>query len=90
MNGLAAALRTVGGQTIFAATSKVPVVARNAGYAYDANGNMTTDGQFEYVWDNADRLKEVRKDGEVVMTCRYDGTLGGAGGIGGILSCSTS
>jgi len=90
VNGLTATLRTVGGQTIFAATSKVSVVARNAGYDYDANGNMTTDGQFEYVWDNADRLKEVRKDGQVVMTCRYDGTLGGAGGIGGILSCSTS
>ncbi|MCO5044457.1 MAG: hypothetical protein M9935_04140 [Kiritimatiellae bacterium] len=90
MNGLTATLRTVGGQTIFAATRKVSVVARNAGYDYDANGNMTTDGQFEYVWDNADRLKEVRKDGQVVMTCRYDDTLGGAGGIGGILSCSTS
>ncbi len=51
---------------------------------------MPGDGQFEYVWDNADRLKEVRKDGQVVMTCRYDGTLGGAGGIGGIPSCSTS
>lgn len=56
-----------------AATSTVSAVARNKGYGYDANGNMTNDGQFVYVWDNADRLKEVRKDGEVVMTCRYDG-----------------
>lgn len=112
------------------ATSTVSAVARNRGYGYDANGNMTNDGQFVYVWDDADRLKEVRKDGEVVMTCLYDGlgrrrervmngetnryvyhdwavievhdgddnvletythgpdlsgTLGGAGGIGGIL-----
>ncbi|MCZ7592122.1 MAG: RHS repeat-associated core domain-containing protein [Kiritimatiellae bacterium] len=112
------------------ATSAVSAVARNRGYGYDANGNMTNDGQFVYVWDDADRLKEVRKDGEVVMTCLYDGlgrrrervmngetnryvyhdwavlevhdgddnvletythgpdlsgTLGGAGGIGGIL-----
>lgn len=101
------------------------------GYGYDANGNMTNDGQFVYVWDNADRLKEVRTlDNSLVMSCRYDGmsrrrervmngetnryvyhewavlevrdgensviesythgpdlsgTLGGAGGIGGIL-----
>lgn len=56
-----------------AATSTVSAVAQNKGYGYDANGNMTNDGQFVYVWDNADRLKEVRKDNEVIMTCRYDG-----------------
>ena len=107
-----------------------------------ANGNLTNDGQFVYVWDNADRLKEVRTlDNSLLMSCRYDGlgrrrerivaahgvggpstnryvyhewavlevrdgantvletythgpdlsgTLGGAGGIGGILSCTTS
>ncbi|MCO5068700.1 MAG: hypothetical protein M9910_08475 [Kiritimatiellae bacterium] len=42
------------------ATSTVSAVAGNKGYGYDANGNLTNDGQFVYVWDNADRLKEVR------------------------------
>ncbi|MBU1693695.1 MAG: RHS repeat-associated core domain-containing protein [Verrucomicrobia bacterium] len=122
------------------ATSAVSVVAQNRSYGYDANGNMTNDGQFAYAWDDSDRLTEVRKGDEVVMTCRYDGlgrrrerivangvdggpstnryiyngwlvttifdgstnvletythgpdlsgTVGGAGGIGGILSCSS-
>jgi len=35
---------------------------------------LTNDGQFVYVWDNADRLKEVRTlDNSLVMSCRYDG-----------------
>ena len=54
-------------------TSTVSVIAQNRGYGYDANGNMTNDGQFVYVWDDSDRLTEVRKGNEVVMTCRYDG-----------------
>ena len=49
------------------------MVAQGRGYGYDANGNMTNDGQFAYVWDDADRLVEVRRGSQVVVACRYDG-----------------
>ncbi|HOW97389.1 MAG TPA: RHS repeat-associated core domain-containing protein [Kiritimatiellia bacterium] len=57
-------------------TSAVSVIARNRGYGYDANGNMTNDGQLAYTWDDADRLIEVGRVGSnapPLMTCRYDG-----------------
>lgn len=57
------------------ATSRVSVIARDRGYGHDANGNMTNDGELAYVWDGADRLKEVRslQTGETLLSCRYDG-----------------
>jgi hypothetical protein len=56
------------------ATGRVSVVAQNRGYGYDANGNMTNDSQFAYVWDDADRLVELRSlaTGLKVMSRRYD------------------
>lgn len=58
-----------------AATGRVTVVAQNAGYGFDRFGNLTNDGQFAYVWDDADRLKQVRSlaSGMTLLQCRYDG-----------------
>ncbi|MFH1009994.1 MAG: RHS repeat-associated core domain-containing protein [bacterium] len=58
-----------------ASTSRVSAIAQDRGFAYDPNGNLTNDSQFAYVWDDADRLKEVRslESGQPVMNCRYDG-----------------
>jgi RHS repeat-associated protein len=57
------------------ATSRVSVIAHARGYGYDANGNMTNDGQFAYEWDESDRLRSVRsvQTGQILMTCAYDG-----------------
>ena len=52
------------------ATSTVVVADRT--HAYDANGNMTTNGVFTYVWDCENRLTEVWKNGSLVQSNRYD------------------
>ena len=52
------------------ATSTVVVVDR--AYAYDANGNMTANGAFTYVWDCENRLTEVWGNGVLVQANRYD------------------
>ena len=48
---------------------------RDTGYAYDANGNLTNDGERAYAWDEENRLIEVRdaSSGAVLMQSRYDG-----------------
>jgi len=56
------------------ATNNISVSAQNLAYGFDQNGSMTNDGKYAYIWDEADRLKEVRMlDGTLVMSCRYDG-----------------
>lgn len=40
--------------------------------AYDADGNMTSDGSFTYAWDAENRLAEVRSNGAVVVRNAYD------------------
>ena len=58
------------------ATSLVSVVASGKTYSHDPNGNLAYDGEYAYVFDNADRLVEVRNlaTSLPVMQCRYDGT----------------
>ncbi|MCB1069510.1 MAG: hypothetical protein KDL31_04085, partial [Kiritimatiellae bacterium] len=58
-----------------AATSTVSATAMDAGYGYDANGNLTNDGQHVYAWNEENRLIEVRDagSGTVLMQSRYDG-----------------
>ncbi|MDD3662917.1 MAG: hypothetical protein PHT84_03560, partial [Candidatus Pacebacteria bacterium] len=55
------------------ATNTITVVAQNKTYAYDANGNMTANGTFTYVWDDENRLTEVWKEGVVIQRNKYDG-----------------
>lgn len=43
----------------------------NTGFAYDAAGNMTCDGDFDYVYDSANRLVEIRESGETSALARY-------------------
>ena len=40
--------------------------------AYDADGNMTSDGTFTYVWDAENRLAEVRSNGTLIAQNTYD------------------
>lgn len=54
------------------ATATSTVVVTDRTYAYDANGNMTTNGVFTYVWDCENRLTEVWKNGALVQSNRYD------------------
>jgi len=42
--------------------------------AYDADGNMTSDGTFIYSWDAENRLTEVRSNAVVVVQNAYDFT----------------
>jgi RHS repeat-associated protein len=46
----------------------------NTGFSYDANGNMMSDGNFNYVYDGENRLKKVTKvsDGSTVAEYTYD------------------
>ena len=53
-------------------SSTSTVVVADRAYAYDANGNMTTNGVFAYVWDCENRLTEVWKNGALVQSNRYD------------------
>jgi RHS repeat-associated protein len=41
-------------------------------YTYDANGNLTYDGQFTYIYDCENRLTEVRQGETALATYKYD------------------
>lgn len=41
-------------------------------YQYDQNGNVIFDGAFTYVYDSANRLREVRSGSTVIATYAYD------------------
>ncbi|MBU0678747.1 MAG: RHS repeat protein [Verrucomicrobia bacterium] len=49
--------------------------AEHSGYRYDANGNLTNDGQRAYTYNDADRLIEVRDSdtSDLLMQSEYDG-----------------
>ncbi|MBU0678742.1 MAG: hypothetical protein KJ626_11565 [Verrucomicrobia bacterium] len=57
------------------ATSRISVVASGHSYAFDANGNLTNDGEFAYAFDEADHLVRATKlaTGLNVMGSQYDG-----------------
>ena len=40
--------------------------------AYDADGNMTSNGVFTYIWDAENRLAEVRSNGTSIVRNAYD------------------
>ena len=46
----------------------------NPGFTYDQNGNLTSDGNFNYFYDSENRLNKVTKvsDGSTVATYKYD------------------
>ena len=122
-----------------AATNAISVTVSDRQYAYDADGNLTNDAKRIYVYNNENRLVEVREasSDDLLMSCLYDsqgqrrqritydggvgttnryvyhgwqvigvldgednvietythgpdlsGTVGGSGGIGGILACT--
>ncbi len=68
-NALARTIQDLAGRS--SAVTSTVVVADRA-YAYDANGNMTTNGVFTYVWDCENRLTEVWENGALVQSNRYD------------------
>ena len=68
-NDLVCTIQDLAGRSL-CSTSTVVVADRT--YAYDANGNMTTNGVFTYVWDCENRLTEVWKNGSLVQSNRYD------------------
>lgn len=43
----------------------------NEGFDYDDAGNMTTDGERDYLYDSANRLVEIRESGEATAVARY-------------------
>jgi len=43
----------------------------NAGYVYDDAGNLTSDTEFDYLYDSANRLVEVQASGESTAVARY-------------------
>ncbi|MFX1535259.1 MAG: choice-of-anchor D domain-containing protein, partial [Promethearchaeota archaeon] len=49
------------GNTIFSKTYTNK--NRINGYVYDARGNLTSDSDYQYVWDNQNRLQEVKTSG---------------------------
>nr|NIO48447.1 choice-of-anchor D domain-containing protein [Candidatus Aminicenantes bacterium] len=53
------------GNTIFSKTytSKNQI----SGYSYDDRGNLTSDSNYQYVWDNQNRLEEVKNVGEASL-----------------------
>ncbi|MBE0448894.1 MAG: RHS repeat-associated core domain-containing protein, partial [Actinobacteria bacterium] len=46
----------------------------NSGFTYDVNGNLTSDGKFNYTYDTENHLTKVTKvsDGSTVATYEYD------------------
>ena len=48
------------------------VYVQDKTYAYDANGNMTANGAFTYVWDDENRLSEVWLNGILIQKNVYD------------------
>ena len=57
------------------ATSTVTAVVGTAAYGHDANGNLTNDATFVYLYDSMNRLTSVvnRASGSTVLSSRYDG-----------------
>ncbi|MDR0993052.1 MAG: RHS repeat protein, partial [Verrucomicrobiota bacterium] len=55
------------------ATQSIAFVAQDKRYAYDPNGNMITNGTYTYIWDDENRLVEVRQHGVCLQKNRYDG-----------------
>lgn len=41
-------------------------------YAYDANGNVTSDGTYTYVWGDDNKLKEVKQGTTTIASFTYD------------------
>lgn len=46
--------------------------ANSTPYDYDDNGNLLSDGTYQYVWDARDQLVEVRQGGTSLVTYAYD------------------
>ena len=72
VQGTNALVRTIQDLAGRSASATSTVVVADRAYAYDANGNMTTNGVFTYVWDCENRLTEVWKNGTLIQSNRYD------------------
>ncbi len=48
------------------------VSAGSGNYAYDTNGNVTSDGVYSYIWGNDNRLQEVKQGSTSIATFKYD------------------
>ncbi len=57
--------------TVYAETNRVFVAKTPELFAYDADGNMTSDGRFHYTWNGENRLAMASND-TVVVTYAYD------------------
>ena len=73
-NTLVTTILDLAGRTTSTTTS---VTVADRTYAYDANGNMTANGAFTYVWDDENRLSEVWKSGTLVQQnlCDANGNI---------------
>ena len=70
-NTLTNVFTDVFGRSVTNATS---VTIANRAYVHDANGNLTSDGVFQYQYDAANQLTNVVRlaDGACVLSARYD------------------
>ena len=57
--------------TVYAETNRVFVAKTPELFAYDADGNMTSDGRFHYFWNGENRLV-CASNADVVVTYAYD------------------
>lgn len=48
------------------------LVADGRAFAYDGNGNLTSDGVQSYVWNARDQLVEVKRGSQTVLSFMYD------------------
>jgi RHS repeat-associated protein len=46
--------------------------ANNVAQVYDLNGNLTSDGSRTYVWDDRDRLSQIKQGTTVIASFSYD------------------
>lgn len=62
--------------TAMVATSIAEVVVGATAYSHDANGNLTGDANFAYLYDAQNRLTNIARkaDGVSILANRYDGT----------------
>jgi len=44
----------------------------NTGFSYDDNGNLTSDGELNYIYDGENRLKEVKQGTNTIAAYAYD------------------
>lgn len=66
-------LTHVGGAQVYTYDATSAERLEGTSYAYDANGNLQTDGTTDFTYDTANRLvKSVRKDGTLVVDYLYD------------------